>query len=622
MRRPLLTILATMTALGGAAAFGWSAAGLIEGRLEARVSHAAQAAGMPWLRVDADGAVLMLSGEAPDANAAAAAAEIALGVSPFVSVVNAMELAAASRRIVHVEPSPPPLIEILRDENGAKVLGAAPGAEALERIGSALEASVGGAVDATMAGSGGGAAGRNWRLIEGAAVSAAAALSVGRVSLSPGSLSVTGLPASEEDRLAIERTARALRAGGAEVLLDLAPPRAAAGAAVIEVALSSNGLAVAACVAPDPSAATALTGAMGATLSDAGGAPCGYVGSTPDADWTRAAEAGLDALRSIGAGRIRLEGRRMTATLKGPNGSSSAAAARLSAVLPEGFVLTVEGAEQVAAPPAVAAGSVWMRVRVTPEVVLVTGAAPDPATRKALLSYAGAAFGAERAHDGMALTAAAAPEGWRSAALAAIDALHELDEGLLEVADGRVRVSGIARDPLSAQAVGQALEPIAARGWTVTTRVTVDLPSRAAEAMLSPAACAAALSAAVARSPILFEPSSADIDEGSEAVLDAMAATLRRCAEARIEIGGHTDSQGSVGYNLALSQSRAESVRAALIARGAPARRLIARGYGPSEPVADNATEEGRALNRRIAFLALNANADAEELPTEENPDQ
>lgn len=636
MRRPLLTTIAILTALGGASAFGWSAAGLIEARVGARVSHAAQAAGLPWLDVEADGAVITLSGAAPDSLAAAAAIEIARAASPFVSVTDRISVAAAAPAMVETPPAPPPVIEILRDEQGAKLLGMAPGVEALDRISTTLSATIGAAVDVTMAAGGGGAAGRDWRLIEGAAVSAAGSLSVGRVSLSPGALTVTGLPASEEQRLALERAARALRAGGATVTLDLAPPRAALGAAVVDVALAAGALTISVCIAPDVAAAYALGVAMvpqaddSLTLTDhemadgelSAAPPCAALGATADPEWFRAAAAGLEALRDAGAGRMRLEGRRMTISLKGPNGAGAAASARLSTNLPAGFALTVEGAEPAAAPPPIAAGAVWMRVRVTSDLVLVTGAAPDVATRKALLSYASAAFGAERAHDGMALTDALAPEGWRSAALAAVDALDALDEGLLEVADGRVRVSGLARDPMAALAASAALEAIAARGWSVTTRVSVDLPARAAEALLSPAACAAALTDAVALAPILFEPASSDIDDSSAPVLDVMAGTLRRCAEARIEIGGHTDSQGSVGYNLALSQSRAEAVRAALVARGAPARRLIARGYGPSEPVGDNATEEGRALNRRIAFLALNDEAEVDAPLIEEDADE
>jgi OOP family OmpA-OmpF porin len=65
-------------------------------------------------------------------------------------------------------------------------------------------------------------------------------------------------------------------------------------------------------------------------------------------------------------------------------------------------------------------------------------------------------------------------------------------------------------------------------------------------------------------------------------------------------IGGHTDSKGPAEYNLNLSQRRAEAVRAFLIAEGCDESKLTAAGYGEEKPFADNATKEGRALNRRV----------------------
>ncbi len=72
-----------------------------------------------------------------------------------------------------------------------------------------------------------------------------------------------------------------------------------------------------------------------------------------------------------------------------------------------------------------------------------------------------------------------------------------------------------------------------------------------------------------------------------------------------VEIGGHTDSQGSDTYNLRLSESRANAVRNYLIQRGVEATRLIAKGYGESMPIAPNTTREGRAKNRRVEFKVI-----------------
>jgi outer membrane protein OmpA-like peptidoglycan-associated protein len=97
--------------------------------------------------------------------------------------------------------------------------------------------------------------------------------------------------------------------------------------------------------------------------------------------------------------------------------------------------------------------------------------------------------------------------------------------------------------------------------------------------------------------------------EGSDAIraesqeqLENIAAILQAYPAARIKIGGYTDSTGDRRANERLSQRRADAVRDALIARGVERDRIEAEGYGEQFPVADNATEEGRARNRRIAL--------------------
>ena len=81
-----------------------------------------------------------------------------------------------------------------------------------------------------------------------------------------------------------------------------------------------------------------------------------------------------------------------------------------------------------------------------------------------------------------------------------------------------------------------------------------------------------------------------------------------------MEIGGHTDSQGGEELNLGLSQSRAEAVLDALLARSVPTSALTARGYGESSPIASNESDAGREANRRIEFtLADGQSAGAED---------
>jgi outer membrane protein OmpA-like peptidoglycan-associated protein len=102
---------------------------------------------------------------------------------------------------------------------------------------------------------------------------------------------------------------------------------------------------------------------------------------------------------------------------------------------------------------------------------------------------------------------------------------------------------------------------------------------------------------------ILFDFARADIKPAFAPTLDKLAGVLRKYDRSFATVVGHTDSIGSEAYNQALSLRRAEAVVDALVARGVPAGRLSAAGRGESEPRADNATEAGRQLNRRVEIF-------------------
>ena len=98
---------------------------------------------------------------------------------------------------------------------------------------------------------------------------------------------------------------------------------------------------------------------------------------------------------------------------------------------------------------------------------------------------------------------------------------------------------------------------------------------------------------------VFFDTGKSTLRKESNAALDELAEALKLKPAMVIEIAGHTDDVGSDESNLQLSQGRANSVRDYLLHAGITPRRVIAKGYGESQPVADNATEEGRQQNRR-----------------------
>lgn len=102
-----------------------------------------------------------------------------------------------------------------------------------------------------------------------------------------------------------------------------------------------------------------------------------------------------------------------------------------------------------------------------------------------------------------------------------------------------------------------------------------------------------------------FEYNSARLTAESRPVLDEVAADLKKYPQLQVELQGHTDSIGSDAFNLRLSDQRAQSVREYLLSKGVGTRQLEAKGYGESQPVADNKTETGRAENRRVVMRVI-----------------
>ena len=119
----------------------------------------------------------------------------------------------------------------------------------------------------------------------------------------------------------------------------------------------------------------------------------------------------------------------------------------------------------------------------------------------------------------------------------------------------------------------------------------------------------------ISLSDILFDVNRATLKPGAEANVRRIAAILQQYPDRQIAVEGHTDATGSDAYNQTLSEDRAASVRASLIAGGVPEGQITSRGFGKTQPVASNDNAAGRQQNRRVEIIVLGAGKLADVVP-------
>ena len=233
----------------------------------------------------------------------------------------------------------------------------------------------------------------------------------------------------------------------------------------------------------------------------------------------------------------------------------------------------------------------------TGDSLILTGVFHDAAEHKQLLALAARAFFGVQIVD-RTRQSDKAPATLQQAAEHGLQQLARLDSGMLTLDGGKLKLEGAARFDEAAGEIKDALAAEPVEGYAVETSLSTAQAQPAAD----PAACKTLIAALSQKGAILFDTAKATIHRDSAGFLDFIAATALRCRDARIEIGGHTDSDGGEAANLDLSQRRAEAVAARLAKAGLAAANITAKGYGESRPVASNDTPEGKARNRRIEF--------------------
>ncbi|MDI3262296.1 MAG: OmpA family protein [Fulvimonas sp.] len=223
--------------------------------------------------------------------------------------------------------------------------------------------------------------------------------------------------------------------------------------------------------------------------------------------------------------------------------------------------------------------------------VVVSGTVPDEATKAAVLERLRKLYGAERVVDRLEVGGVVTPANWNRYVTSMIGPdLKQVSKGSLQVQGNTITISGEVPNEAVRQQVLSDLSAAFDAHYGIRQNLRIGQGKQKV------------LDETLANRTVQFQSGSAVLTPVGRAILDEMAAAILKIGSPPIEIIGNTDNIGGRESNIALSLARAEAVKAYLVGKGIPADKLTVSGRGPDNPIADNATDEGRARNRRIDF--------------------
>ena len=234
-------------------------------------------------------------------------------------------------------------------------------------------------------------------------------------------------------------------------------------------------------------------------------------------------------------------------------------------------------------------------------LVQLRGRLGSELSQQAVERFAEAQFGAGNVRPATRV-AEGLPAGWPTRVLASLESLALLHNGVALVTPDTVEISGRTGLEDAQSEITRILSSKLENGATFALDISYSEELDPLAGLPTPEECIDLIETAASSNKITFAPSSSEIEPDALPTIDAIAQILRDCQSVRIEIGGHTDSQGREIMNEQLSQARADSVLNAIMERRVLTSNLTAKGYGETRPIADNDTEEGREANRRIEF--------------------
>ncbi len=579
----------------------------VEARTEIGVRFALDSAAHEWAEVQADGLKVILTGTAANEATRFNALSLAGTMVDAARIIDAMQITPGAEII-----APHFSAEILRNDSGISIIGLIPASTSREALISQLSQIEKAGQVSDLLQVAHYPVPRGWDDAMGFAVIALNRLPRSKISVSAGQIAITAISDSIEAKKMLEAEMNRAAPPGLRMALYISAPRPVITPFTLRFLIDDAGGRFDVCSADSVIAkAQIMAAAQRAGLT--GPATCVVGMGTPTSSWAKAAGRSIRALAKLGAGSVTMSDADIT--LVAVAGTDSALFDRivgeLATALPPAFVLHAVLPVPKGAPDSI--GPSEFTATLSPEgLVQLRGRLGDENLRHMADAYARARFGSESVYTATR-TVDGLPPDWPVRVLSGLEVLSFLVNGALTVTADTLTLSGISeRETASAEIAGLLADKLGGAG-TFALDITFRRPPDPVDTTPDPETCEADLAAVQAAAKIAFEPGSATIAAGALDTMNTIADILTICGEIRLEIQGHTDSQGREVMNQNLSQARAQSVLNELRARRVLTSSYVAVGYGESQPIADNDTEKGREDNRRIAFRLIRPNLVDEE---------
>lgn len=578
---------------------------LIEENSEISVRSALDERDLTWAEVQADGLQVTLAGTAPTEAVRFAALSTAGSIVDAARVIDEMQVKAAAAI------APPKFsAEILRNEAGLSIIGLMPANTDIDVLVDRFSTITGGTPVTELIEVAQYPEPDNWQAAFGFALTAMERLPNAKVSVEAGRVAITAIANSAEEKAELERRLNRAAPPGLRIALDISAPRPVITPFTLRFVKDDAGTRFDACSADSNSARSRiLEAAQDAGLT--GPANCTVGMGVPSPNWSRAVEQAIAALDALGAGNVTFSNTDIT--LIAAPGTAQAdfdrVVGELENTLPDVFALHSKLPEVVdpdEGPPE------FVATRSPEGLVQLRGRITDENLRNVVDSFARAAFGSNSVYMATRLDAQL-PATWPVRVLSGLEALTFLSNGVLTVTPESVTVAGNTGDADANTMIASLLAQKLGEAEQFDIRVTYQEKLDPVAAVPTPDECEAEIASILSTSKITFEPSNATVDASALGTIDDIAEILKQCGDIRLEIQGHTDSQGREVMNLNLSQARAQSVLNELRARRVLTSTYSAKGYGETAPIDDNDTAEGREANRRIEFKLIRPATSGEE---------